>query len=47
VRRIEAGLADERRRREIIERDLADLKRYVAALQSRIDELEQRLTDRP
>jgi chromosome segregation ATPase len=47
LRRIEAGLADERRRREIIERDLADLKRYVTALQARIDEIEQRLADRP
>jgi len=45
LRRIEAGLADERRRREIIERDLAELKRYVAALQARIEEIEQRLAD--
>src|SRR6185369_7097068 len=43
LRRIEAGLADERGRREIIERDLAELKRYVAALQARIEEIEQRL----
>jgi chromosome segregation ATPase len=43
LRRIEAGLSDERRRREIIERDLAELKRYAATLQARIEELEQRL----
>ena len=43
LRRIEAGLADERGRREILERDLADLKQHVAALQSRIEEIEQRL----
>jgi chromosome segregation ATPase len=43
LRRIEAGLADERRRRDIIERDLAELKRYVAALQARIEDIEQRL----
>ena len=43
LRRIEAGLADERGRREILERDLAALKRHAAALQSRIEEIEQRL----
>jgi len=43
LRRIEAGLADERGRREILERDLADLKQHVATLQSRIEEIEQRL----
>ena len=43
LRRIEAGLVDERRRREILERDLAELKRNVAVLQSRIEEIEQRL----
>ena len=43
LRRIEAGLADERGRREILERDLAELKQHVAALQSRIEEIEQRL----
>ena len=43
LRRIEAGLADELGRREILERDLADLKQHVAALQSRIEEIEQRL----
>jgi len=43
LRRIEAGLADERGRREIVERDLAELKRHVSILQTRIDEIEQRL----
>jgi chromosome segregation ATPase len=43
LRRIEAGLADDRRRREILERDLAELKRHVAMLQSRIEEIEHRL----
>src|SRR6185503_16446568 len=43
LRRIEARLADETGRREMLERDLAELKDRVAALQSRIDDLEQRL----
>ena len=43
LRRIEAGLGDERVRREILERALAELKQHVAALQSRIEEIEQRL----
>jgi chromosome segregation ATPase len=43
LRRIEAGLADERGRREILERDLGELKQRVAALQTRIDDIEQRL----
>jgi chromosome segregation ATPase len=43
LRRIEAGLAGERGRREILERDVAELKLNVAALQSRIEEIEQRL----
>jgi chromosome segregation ATPase len=43
LRRIETGLAGEPRRREIVERDLAELKRHVAALQARIAEIEQRL----
>jgi chromosome segregation ATPase len=42
LRRIEAGLADERGRREILERDLSELKQRVAALQARIEEIEQR-----
>jgi chromosome segregation ATPase len=43
LRRIEAGLANERGRREILERALAELKQHVAALLSRIEEIEQRL----
>jgi chromosome segregation ATPase len=43
LRRIEAGLADERGRREILERDLAGLKQQAAALQARIEDIEQRL----
>jgi chromosome segregation ATPase len=43
LRRIEAALADEHGRREILERDLTDLKQRVAALQSRIDAIELRL----
>jgi chromosome segregation ATPase len=43
LRRIEARLADETGLREILERDLAELKHRVAELQSRIDDLEQRL----
>jgi chromosome segregation ATPase len=43
LRRIEAGLAGESGRRAILERDLAELKQHVAALQSRIEEIEQRL----
>ena len=43
LRRIEAGLTDERGRREILERALAELKQHVASLQSRIEEIEQRL----
>jgi chromosome segregation ATPase len=43
LRRIEARLSDERGRREIVERDLADLKQHVAELQARIAVLEQRL----
>ncbi len=44
LRRIEARLADERDRREILERDLASLKEHVALLQLRIEELERRLS---
>ena len=43
LRRIEARLTDEHERREIIERDLANLKQHVAGLQARIAALEQRL----
>ncbi len=43
LRRIEASLADESGRREILVHDLAELKLQVAALQSRIDDIEARL----
>jgi chromosome segregation ATPase len=43
LRRIEALLADERGRREILERELAALKENVAVLKARIDEVERRL----
>ena len=43
LRRIEAGLADERGRREILERDLAVLKQHVMSLELRIEEIEERL----
>ncbi len=43
LRRIEALLADERSRREILERSVAELKNHMAALQARIDEIEARL----
>jgi predicted nucleic acid-binding Zn-ribbon protein len=43
LRRIEARLTDEAGRREILERDLAELKQRVAEPQSRIDDIEQRL----
>jgi len=45
LRRIETLLADEQRRREVIEESVADLKRQVAAIQARIAELEARLRD--
>jgi chromosome segregation ATPase len=43
LRRIEAGLVDERGRREVLERDLAELKRQTALLQSRIEAIEHRM----
>ena len=44
LRRIEACLADESGRREILVHDLAELKQQVAALQSRIEDIEARLS---
>ena len=44
LRRIEARLADESGRREILTHDLAELKQQVSALQSRIEEIEARLS---
>ncbi|MGH7325655.1 MAG: hypothetical protein ACREJ9_13570 [Candidatus Rokuibacteriota bacterium] len=43
LRRVEGLLADERGRREIVERNVADLKRQVSLLQARIEALEGRL----
>ena len=43
LRRIEALLADEQGRREILERDLATLRENVALLRVRIDDIERRL----
>jgi chromosome segregation ATPase len=43
LRRIEAHLSDESGRREILARDLATLKEQVAALQSRVEDIEHRL----
>lgn len=43
LRRIEAFLADEGGRREILERDLAALRENIAVLTARIDEIERRL----
>jgi predicted nucleic acid-binding Zn-ribbon protein len=43
LRRIEASLSDESGRREILARDLDELKQQVAALQSRIEDIEARL----
>jgi uncharacterized membrane-anchored protein YhcB (DUF1043 family) len=43
LRRIEALLADERVRREILERDLATLRENVAVLNTRIEDIERRL----
>ncbi len=40
---IDRRFTDEHGRREILERDLAALKHHVAALQARIEDLEQRL----
>lgn len=43
LRRIEHMLGDEGSRREALERSVAELKHQVAALQVRIDDIEQRL----
>lgn len=43
LRRIEAGLADERGPRELLLRSLAELKQHVEARRPRIEEIEQRL----
>jgi predicted nucleic acid-binding Zn-ribbon protein len=43
LRRIKLVLVDERGRREILQRDLEVLKQQVTGLQSRIEEIEERL----
>jgi chromosome segregation ATPase len=43
LRRIEGALADERGRRDILEREVGDLKRRLSTLEARLAELEQRL----
>jgi chromosome segregation ATPase len=43
LRRIEASLGDESARRDILTRDLLELKQQMAALQSRIEDIEARL----
>jgi chromosome segregation ATPase len=43
LRRIETTMADERGRREILERDVATLREGLAVLQARVDEVERRL----
>jgi chromosome segregation ATPase len=45
LRRIESLLVDEQGKREILERSVEELKRQVAALQARIEELEQRISE--
>lgn len=43
LRRIEHLLGDEQARREVLERSVDELRHRVAALQARIDDIEQRL----
>ena len=43
LRRIEAGLLDDRARRERLEQDLASLRENLAVLRARIDDIERRL----
>jgi chromosome segregation ATPase len=45
LRRIEALLADEIGRRELVERGLAELRERIALLQARLDEVERRLRE--
>jgi chromosome segregation ATPase len=44
LRRIEAALLDDRRRREQLERDVAALRENVAVLRTRIEDIERRLS---
>lgn len=43
LRRIEVALVTERTQREVLERNLAELRERVALLHARIDELERRI----
>jgi predicted nuclease with TOPRIM domain len=43
LRRIEGLLADEAGRHDVLEHSVAELKRHVATLRERIDDLEQRM----
>ena len=43
LRRIELTIGGERSHREVLERNLAELRERVALLQVRIDELERRI----
>ena len=43
LRRIEAILADERARRDALDRDLTELRRRVGDLESRVDQIQRRL----
>jgi chromosome segregation ATPase len=43
LRRVETLLTDEKGKREVLERNLEELKQHVAALQVRIEAVEQRL----
>ena len=43
LRRIEGLLADERGRREILERGVAELREQVALLKARLDDLDHRI----
>lgn len=45
LRRIEGWMADETVKRKVLERSVAELKRQIAALQARVEELEQRLRE--
>ncbi len=45
LRRIETLLADERGRRETLERSVEELKHRMATLQARVEELEQQIRD--
>ena len=43
LRRIEGILADERLRREVLERDVAQIRQRITGLEARLDQIERRL----